>query len=222
LIFYYRIDITSLEKWENLLSDGEFIMFHVFGNVNFDFERYFSLLNTNLLGKKLIYFERVTSTNDVAKKYAKLGEWGLCILAEEQTEGRGTHGRRWVTYRGNSIALSIILHPDWIKNVEVVSILISRIIVETLEKFNVFADIKFPNDVYLNGKKIAGVLTETFYYLGKLQCVVLGIGINLNQEEFDDTLKNIATSVKLETGIYLKREEFLALLLNELDTAFLN
>ena len=190
--------------------------FLTIGSVNFDFEKYFSLLNTGMLGRKLIFFESVTSTNDVAKEYAELEEWGLCLLSEEQTKGRGTHGRRWSTYKGQSIALSIILPPQWVKDSAFLSITAAKTIVKTLEKFNVHATIKYPNDVYLNGKKLAGILTETFYNGENLKYVILGIGINLNQDEFNEELKDIAISVKQTLGQGISREQFLAAFLNDL------
>ncbi|KRQ87875.1 Bifunctional ligase/repressor BirA [Caloramator mitchellensis] len=190
-------------------------VFLTIGNVKFDSKRYFTLLNTNVLGRKLIFFDSISSTNDIAKDYAELGEWGLCILAEEQTKGRGTHGRRWSTCKGQSIALSIILPPEWIKNTAFLSISAAKAVVKALEKFDVHAYIKYPNDVYLNGRKLAGILTETFFNGECLKYAIIGIGVNLNQDEFHEELKDIAISVKQVLGCSISREEFLAFLLNE-------
>jgi BirA family biotin operon repressor/biotin-[acetyl-CoA-carboxylase] ligase len=187
--------------------------YKVFGRVDFDFEKFLSNLNTNVLGRKILFFESVTSTNDIAREYAENGEWGLCILAEEQTKGRGTHGRSWSTYKGKSIALSIVLHPDWIKDTSLLSIAAAKAVIRTLEKYNLNATLKFPNDVYLNEKKVCGILTEIFYSSEKVKYAILGIGININQEKFEDELKDIAISIKQVLGYEIPREEFLAILL---------
>lgn len=191
--------------------------YKVFGRVDIDFEKFYSNLNTDVLGRKILFFESVTSTNDIAKEYAEKGEWGLCILAEEQTKGRGTHGRRWSTFKGKSIALSIVIHPDWIKDTSILSIAAAKAVIKTLEKFNLKASLKFPNDVYLNGKKVCGILTELFYSSQKVKYAILGIGININQEEFDDELKDVAISIKQALGYEISREEFLDTFLYELE-----
>ncbi|MCX7904941.1 MAG: biotin--[acetyl-CoA-carboxylase] ligase, partial [Caloramator sp.] len=157
---------------------------------------------------------------DIAREYAEKGEWGLCILAEEQTKGRGTHGRRWSTFKGKSIALSIVLHPDWIKDTSILSIAAAKAVIKTLEKFDLKATLKFPNDVYLNGKKVCGILTELFYSSQKVKYAILGIGININQEEFDDELKDVAISIKQALGYEISREEFLAKLLSACHLTF--
>jgi BirA family biotin operon repressor/biotin-[acetyl-CoA-carboxylase] ligase len=153
-----------------------------------------SLLPVSGLGEPLYFYPEVESTNDIAIDLASQGaSHGTLVVAEGQTAGRGQRGRKWNTVPGSGLALSIILRParfsgeEWMK----VHALGALAIVETLEKYGLEALIKWPNDVLLYGKKLAGILCEVFWEGEKVQFIVLGMGINVGQspllehEDFD-------------------------------------
>ncbi len=170
-------------------------------------------MNTQLIQKTckhpIIYIPEVTSTNDIAKDEIKKGApSGTAILADYQTCGRGRMGNKWFASRGKDIILSIICR-DVIYNVPTKEKLLNNLmllgakaVLETLKPLlpNEKITIKEPNDVLVNGKKIAGVLVETATKGSKLEYVILGIGINVNTMSFPKELKADATSLALIIG----------------------
>lgn len=158
-------------------------------------------LETDFLGKKIEYFENIDSTHNYVKKLPdeKL-ENGMIILAENQTSGVGTHGRKWHTEKGKNLTFNIVLIPNCdIKKIEKLTIVIAKCIVRSLEKlYNIKTNIKEPNDIILNGKKLAGILTESISQGKIIKKIYIGIGINVNQEFFNDEIEKIATSLKKE------------------------
>ena len=131
------------------------------------------------------------------------------IIADIQTAGIGTHGRTWHTDEENNIAFSIYLEANCkIEDIANLTINIAKNIVKTFkEMYDINLDIKYPNDIYHNGKKIGGILTETKVQKGIVKCIVIGIGINTNQTSFAKEIEKIATSIKNEFGITVKNED---------------
>lgn len=152
-------------------------------------------LNTRRIGKKTIVFGTVTSTNDAAAEYASDAKNdGLVILAEEQTSGRGRGGNKWYGGKGQSVLCSIVLANENL-NAELLSLTAAVAVAEAISET---ARVKWPNDIILNGKKVAGILLEskqTEY--GKV--FILGVGINCHQKEFPAELASTATSIDIET-----------------------
>ncbi|RPF55788.1 biotin--[acetyl-CoA-carboxylase] ligase [Aquisalibacillus elongatus] len=177
-------------------------------------------LQTKWLGQSLIYKESVRSTqlvaHDLARKDAKQGS---VIVAGEQTSGRGRMRRHWDSKAGLGLWFSSILRPDNIepKDASQLTLVAAVAIAQYLEKFPVDVKIKWPNDLFLNGKKLAGILTEMQAEQDAIQYIVLGIGMNINhtQDDLHETVKEKATSLLIETGESFNLNEVLnGLLMN--------
>lgn len=126
----------------------------------------------------------------------------LLFVNNKQMEN-GTHGRTWYTEEQNNIAFSFVVSPNCkIKELEGMTLEIAQVIVQIFKKlYNIELHIKVPNDIVYKGKKIGGILTETKLSGEVVKYIVIGIGINTNQEKFNKAIKNIATSIKKEFGI---------------------
>ena len=181
-------------------------------------------IDTKLIGKNLIILEEVNSTQKYIKEKAKQGaDNGLVVLANNQTEGCGTNGRIWYTKKNDNLTFSMLLKPNCdVKNIENLSIEVAKIIVHVIDKmYGYKLDIKYPNDVILNGKKIGGILTETLINKEIVKQIVIGVGLNINQEEFVDEIKDIATSLKKEFGRHFDKFEILNEFLKEFEKMYL-
>jgi len=143
-----------------------------------------------IIGSKLHYFDEIDSTNEYAKKILGEATEGTVVLADTQTAGKGRLERPWFSPDGG-IYMSAILFTD---KPLLIPVLAGVAICETFNSYNILLGIKWPNDIFLNEKKVAGVLTEIID-----TTVILGMGINLNITEFPEGLKNTATSIFLET-----------------------
>lgn len=168
---------------------------------------------TKCFGKKVIYYNEVDSTNAVAKQLGKIsGNHGTLVLAEQQNAGRGRLGRNWSSPKGIGIWMTLILQPgiraDHASMLTLVTALAVNQGIRKVTGLNSF--IKWPNDIVVNGKKVCGILTEMSTINEKLECVVVGIGINANMESFSEELKNTATSLKLECKKEIDRVELIA------------
>jgi BirA family biotin operon repressor/biotin-[acetyl-CoA-carboxylase] ligase len=172
------------------------------------------------LGARLLRFETLSSTNDQARELALQGAGeGTCIMAREQTAGRGRQGRQWSSPLDTGLYLSIILRPQTTPTRAAFITLAAAIAVaETLIlDFQLPADIIYPNDILVNGKKICGILVESSIADGKLEFAILGIGVNVAQKTFPDELGEIATSLLLESKLIVTPEDFLQPLLSRLN-----
>ncbi len=172
-----------------------------------------SILQTERVGKKIRYFSRIDSTNQYAKRIAEEGaEDGTLIIADEQTAGKGRSGRRWVTPPGEAIAFTLLLRPplspDRISMVTLVMGMAAAKAVRSL--YDLPAGIKWPNDVVTGGRKLCGILTEMSAEVEKVHYIVIGVGINANICEFPEEIRQIATSLKLETGQDVNRAQVIA------------
>jgi BirA family transcriptional regulator, biotin operon repressor / biotin---[acetyl-CoA-carboxylase] ligase len=173
-----------------------------------------------LLGATLLRFDELASTNDYARQLALQGaNQGVAVIARKQTAGRGRQGRKWSSPVDAGLYLSIILRPQAAPAQASLITLASAVAVsETLQlDFAIRADIKWPNDVLLNGRKLCGILVESAIENNRLQYAILGIGVNLGQPAFPDELQQTATSVFLETHREITPDEFLQPLLAHLN-----
>jgi BirA family biotin operon repressor/biotin-[acetyl-CoA-carboxylase] ligase len=178
-------------------------------------------LKTEFIGQEIHHFAEVTSTNDVAKELARKGvKEGIVVISETQTLGRGRLDRVWVSPQGGiwfSIVLRPQVHPkEASKLTFVAAVAVARTI---REMFELRAEIKWPNDVLIGGKKVCGILTETSTTGEVVDFVVVGIGINANVglDSFPESLRNSLTSLKQERMVEIAREEFLRALLEEVE-----
>jgi len=181
-----------------------------------------SLGRTRVMGRDIRVFEETTSTNDLVEKLARDGvKEGVVVFAESQTRGRGRLGRKWVSPARKGLWFSILLRPA-LRPTAVTQLTIAAatalrraICVQT----GLAADIKWPNDIMIHGKKAAGILTELNAELDKVKYVILGIGVdvNLGAAEFSPELRKTATSLKIESGVHQNRAMLAIKILQELD-----
>jgi len=175
---------------------------------------------TNKFGSAFLRFDSVSSTNDVARELAASGaSEGLCVIAREQTAGRGRQGRSWSSPPGEGLYLSVILRPQVNASRSAMITLAAAVAVaETLRlDFQAAADIKWPNDVLVRGRKICGILVEAAIEGDRLQYAVMGIGVNIAQRSFHDQIGDSATSLLLETGRVVLPEDFVEAMLPRLE-----
>jgi len=178
-------------------------------------------LNTNIIGKKIFQFETIDSTNDYAKKIALEELDGTLIISEEQTKGRGRVGRQWYSKSGGGIWMSIILKPDMIpQKAPFITLIAGASIVKALNKLGVKTFIKWPNDIIINNKKVAGILTELSAEVDKINYIVLGIGINTKTIKFSQEISEIATSLYRE-GYIISRVDIVRAILEEFEKLYL-
>jgi len=177
-----------------------------------------------VIGHKISRFAEVTSTNDVAKELAAQGaEEGTVVVAEVQTCGRGRLGKEWLSPKGG-IWFSMILRPKVkAKDTFKITFLTAVAVAKAIRKmFRLNAEIEWPNDVLVNGKKVCGILTETSIRGEKVDSVVVGVGINANIDInfFPKNLKKAVTTLSTELNREIDRKKFLRKLLEELEAYY--
>jgi BirA family biotin operon repressor/biotin-[acetyl-CoA-carboxylase] ligase len=177
---------------------------------------------TEVIGRDIRVFEETTSTNDVIEKLARDGvKEGVVVFAESQTRGRGRLGRKWTSPAKRGLWFSVLLRPDLrpqeTTRLNVASATALRRAIES--QTGLKPEIKWPNDILIQGKKVAGILTELSGELDHVKYVVLGIGVdvNLSQGDFPAELRKLATSLKAELGKPVSRPELAVVILRELD-----
>ncbi|MBC6696345.1 biotin--[acetyl-CoA-carboxylase] ligase [Terrisporobacter mayombei] len=156
-------------------------------------------LQTDIIGQNIIHFNKLESTNDYLKQVGNDVVEGTVAISEEQTKGKGRLGRVWESKVGDGIWMSIILKPDIMPyKAPFITLIAGASVVKALNNLGVNAQIKWPNDVIINDKKVCGILTELSAEIERINYVVLGIGMNVKNEDFDSKLKNKATSLHKE------------------------
>jgi BirA family biotin operon repressor/biotin-[acetyl-CoA-carboxylase] ligase len=180
-------------------------------------------LKGSLFGKRVYHFFKTDSTNRVAFELGHAGEpEGAVVLAEEQTAGRGRAGHAWHSERATGIYVSILLRPKLAPVqaplLTMMAGLSAHAAVEAVT--GLVVDLKWPNDLMIRGKKAGGILTEMHADPGAIHFVVVGIGLNVNQERFPGELANIASSLRQETGKPQSRMELLVRLLREFESDY--
>ena len=173
-----------------------------------------------MLGSRVLRFQHLPSTNDLAREMAASGaEEGVTVTAREQTAGRGRHGRTWSSPPGEGLYMSVVLRPDINPALSSVMTLAAAVAVaETLKlDFQIDADIKWPNDVLASGRKICGILVEAAIEKERLLYAVMGIGVNIAQREFAEEIRDSATSILIESGNLVAADDLLASLLSRLE-----
>lgn len=158
-------------------------------------------MNTEFIGHEILYFEEIDSTNNYAKKIAYEGcKDGTVVIAEKQTSGRGRLGRTWESGKGEGIWMSVILRPDISPEaIQLITLASSVAVVKAIkDTTGIITGIKWPNDILLDGRKLCGILVEMSSELDRINFVVIGIGINISQDnkDFSEELSNKAISLK--------------------------
>ena len=182
-------------------------------------------LRTKVLARNVLHFKTIDSTqSEVWRLINKNTPSGTIVIADIQTAGKGTHGRIWHTDNENNIAFSFFVQLDCnISKFTGITTKIAEIIVETFkEKYNIELDIKSPNDIMHNNKKLGGILTETKMVGENVKYLVVGIGINTSKEHFTDDIKDIATSIKKEFNIDVDTQEVIAEICNKIEEQIIN
>ena len=179
---------------------------------------------TRAIGQRIHYHRKVTSTNDVAKALAKSGaQEGTVILAATQTHGRGRRDRSWLAPIGG-LWFSLILHPKILaKNSYQLTFMAAVAVAKTIQNlFHLNAEIVWPNDIFVNGRKICGILTETSISGPEVNFAIVGIGMNTNVDlaSFPEELRASVTSLKAELKRPVAQDQLLRRLLKELEAYY--
>ena len=176
--------------------------------------------DTKIIGKQIEYFKEIESTHIMGRKIGEEKENnGKILLAEIQTGGIGTKGRSWYTGKGKNIAMTIILHPKCkVDQLNSLTIDIAEKIKNAIyELYGYKLEIKKPNDLILNNKKICGILTEIHTQGEKIKYLLISFGFNVNEDEFSKETKESATSLKKEMGKEFIREEIICKIIEKIE-----
>jgi len=179
-------------------------------------------LNTKFIGRKIHYFKTLSSTMDVAMQLGMQGSCeGTIVLAEAQRKGKGRLGREWFSPKYRGIYLSLVLKPRILPNqVSVLTLLAAVSICEAIKEVTgLNAQIKWPNDILIHNKKLGGILTEINAEMDEIHSVVIGIGINVNNDK--KTLVCGATSLKEQRKESTNRIELLQEILRRIEKNYL-
>lgn len=178
--------------------------------------------STSGIGRDIQVFRQTTSTNDIAEKLAhdRVQE-GVAVFAEAQTSGRGRLGRRWLSPAGKGLWFSVLLRPPWTPRESArITILGATALARAVREIAGDApEIKWPNDILLRGRKLAGILMELAAEPDRIRHVVLGIGVNVNQTagDFPADLRSSATSLRIESGRPVDRSALAVAVLRHLE-----
>lgn len=185
----------------------------------FDTDTFEKMLATSWLGRSFFYFEELDSTSSHAKKMNRDQRLhGALIVADDQLKGRGQYDRSWKTEPACNLTFSLIFEPHDEGRIPILSLACALAATEVFEeaagkKFQ----LKWPNDIYCDEKKVGGILTETLFNGNELHRIILGMGLNINQQNFGDELQGLATSLIKITGEKLSRESVLRSILMRIE-----
>lgn len=203
----YVIDAVS-NKGYQLMENGDLLSKHAL----------LSRIKDNTLFHDIAYHDSVTSTQTIAHKLVNEDvKEGVVVVADEQTAGKGRLGRKWVSPKRSAIALSLILKPklDFRQAPQLTLVTAVAVTRAVKQVTGVEMEIKWPNDLLLKGKKVCGILTEMQADPDRIQSIIIGIGLNVNQQHFSEEIAELATSLQKETGHTFDRAEIIAEILKE-------
>ncbi len=187
----------------------------------FNLENFDIKLNTDFIGRNFIYSEEIDSTNSfLLDKTNKYSADGTVLLAEKQAKGKGRKDRIWYSAKAQNLTFSILLtdKKHFSKNFNLINFGTSLAVALSIEnQYQLRTELKWPNDVLINGKKIAGILLESTSQGNKIERLVIGIGVNVNQGQFQGSYNIPPTSLKNELQVPVDRERLLAELLNNFE-----
>lgn len=179
-------------------------------------------LQTKWLGRTLCYEKCVDSTNGIAKKLARQGaNHGLLVIADEQNAGKGRIGRSWFSPKGKGLWFSVLLRPKFLpKDASKCTLIAAVAVAKAINNVcGITVEIKWPNDILFDGKKIVGILSEMSAELGKLNFVIIGVGIDtdVDRDDYPDDIRNIAVSLHSVANKEFSREQLLAQVMYEME-----
>ena len=163
-----------------------------------------AVLTSRWLGQNVKFFEEIDSTNNEVRRMAEQGApEGTLVVAENQTAGKGRRGRAWIVPAGIAIAMSIVLKPQELlpEHAPQLTLVAALAVARAIEQqTGLSVQIKWPNDIVIDGKKVCGILTEMSTQIDYINHIVVGIGINVHNEQFPEELSDRATSLYLSSG----------------------
>ena len=178
-------------------------------------------LNTENIGRTFLYAEELSSTNTfLMDKKNGYNNNGTVVFAEKQTSGKGRKDRIWYSAPETNLTFSILLTKDKFltNNSSLINFAASLAVAFSIENlYQLKTELKWPNDVLLDGKKTSGILIESTSQGNKIERFVVGIGVNVNQPSFQGTFNYPPTSIRIELGRNVERERFLAEILNNFE-----
>ncbi len=180
---------------------------------------------TKVIGRDIRVFHETTSTNDVVDKLARDGvSEGAVVFAESQTKGRGRLGRQWISPAGQGLWFSVLLRPE-LRPQDATQLTVAAAVAHIRaikSETGLEPEIKWPNDILISGKKVAGILTELSGELDRIRYVIAGVGVDVNlaASDFPTDLRKTATSLRIEAGRAIGRPELAAALLRALDETY--
>jgi BirA family transcriptional regulator, biotin operon repressor / biotin---[acetyl-CoA-carboxylase] ligase len=183
-------------------------------------------LKTDILGQQIHYEESVDSTQKIAHRLAYDGApEGTVVLAEEQLSGRGRMDRKWHSPKYTGIWMSVILRPNILPTrAPQLTLLTAVAVVQAIEEITALTpQIKWPNDILINGKKMTGILTELQAEADRVKTIIIGIGMNVNQktDDFPEEIRPIATSLSIEKGEFISRPALIRAVLTNIEKLYL-
>ena len=186
----------------------------------FDIEKFDIKLDTNQIGRNFIYAEEITSTNEILLSDKNLKQHGTVLFAENQTEGKGRMNRQWYSAQEMNLTFSILILDTKLldKKINILNLATAVAVAMSIENlFQLRTELKWPNDVMIANKKIAGILLESVSAGNKVERLVIGIGLNVNQTTFQGKFNFEPTSLKRELHQNIEREKLLAEILNNFE-----
>lgn len=179
-------------------------------------------LQTEMIGDNIHHLQTIDSTNEYLKRIGDKSTDGTVVISEEQTKGKGRMGRTWQSKSGEGIWMSLLLKPNIIPfKAPFITLVAGVSVVTALRKLNVPAQIKWPNDIILNDKKICGILTELSAEIERVNYVIVGMGMNVKNMYFSGELEHKATSLYKE-GYVLQRVDIVDKILYEFEKNYID
>lgn len=179
-----------------------------------------SLMDTKWAGSNVVYYDEIDSTNNRAKEAGdNKAPHGTLFVADMQVAGKGRRGRVWQSPAGSSIYMTILLYPEIspLKAPQLTLVMAIAVAEGIKEVTGLETKIKWPNDIVVNGRKICGILTEMSTEIDYINHVVIGAGINVNQDDFPEDIRKTASSLKMELGKQVKRSELIAAIMKSFE-----
>jgi BirA family transcriptional regulator, biotin operon repressor / biotin---[acetyl-CoA-carboxylase] ligase len=171
-------------------------------------------------GQTLYWYDQLESTNVTAEKLAREGcPHGTVVVANQQTLGRGRKGTRWFSPPDVNLYLSVIVRPK-LNHMHYLPFLTALAVLKALDENAIRGDLKWPNDILVDGQKIAGILIQSASEENSLQYAIIGCGMNVNLMEFPSELQGSVTSVALKSGKFISRESLLATFLFQFEKLY--
>ncbi len=198
-------------------------------NDSMDRETIISHMGTETMGREVVFFSEIDSTNIQAKVQGEKGAvHGTLVVSDSQTLGRGRRGRVWESPEGAGIFMSLLLRPAFAPpKAPMLTLVMALAVTKVIREYlRIDVNIKWPNDIVYNGKKLCGILTEMSTEIDYINYVVIGVGVNANIEEFPEEISEIATSLKLALShtdshvTHVNRSKLIACIMSEFEIQY--